>query len=310
MAGARIVREVKDYRFAQNAYVNLDEERIENNVLAFPISQPAGTNPFARKFSKTLWTGKAQLEFRPQSGLLFYAGINRGVKAGNVNGPLADGGQVQANQLIYKPEVLLSYEGGFKLKWLDGALQTNGSVYYYDYKDYQAFTFVNISGLVSNEQARIQGAELEVIARPLDGLTATFSGAISDSKVKNLQYAPGLFKDVHSVYSPKYQASYLLRYQFDAGPGQLALQADGTYTGKRYSNLRNFTAHQLDSFFLQNFRASWETAKGDWQISAYVTNVFDKRYEIERFDLATLCGCTDENFGLPRWYGMSVRYNF
>jgi iron complex outermembrane recepter protein len=310
VVGGRYIHERKDFNFAQNAYVNLDETRIENNVLAFPVQQPPGANPFARKFNQNLWAGKAQLEFRPQDGLLLYAGINRGAKAGNVNGPLADGSTVTADQLIYRPEVLWSYEGGFKLKTLGGALRVNGSVYYYDYNDYQVFTFVNVSGVVSNEQASIKGAELEVVANPFKGLTISLSGSYNDAKVKNLEFAPGLTKDVRPVYSPKYQATYLVRYEFPIGSGDLALQADGSYAGSRFSNLRNFTAHRLDPFFLQNFRVSWASGDKQWLLSAFVNNAFDKRYQIERFDLSTLCGCTNESFGLPRWFGASVRYSF
>ena len=136
------------------------------------------------------------------------------------------------------------------------------------------------------------------------------SGSYNDASVKDLEYAPGLTKDVRPVYSPKYQANYLVRYEWPLGGGDLALQADGSYTGSRYGNLRNFTAHKLDSFFLQNFRVSWETDDKAWLLSGFVNNAFDKRYAIERFDLSTLCGCTNESFGLPRWYGVSARYSF
>lgn len=310
IAGARYINERKNFDFAQNAYVNLDENHIEDDVLAFPVPQPAGANPYKRKWKQNLWAGKAQLEFRPQDGLLLYAGVNRGVKAGSVNGPLADGSSVTAAQLVYKPEVLWSYEGGFKLKTLGGDLRINGSVYYYDYKDYQVFTFVNVSGVVSNEQASIKGVELEVVAAPMDGLTMSVAGSYNDAKVKDLEFAPGLTKNVRPVYSPKYQANYLVRYQFPLAGGDFALQADGSYTGSRFGNLRNFTAHKLDSFFIQNFRVSWQTDDKHWLVTGFVNNAFDKRYQIERFDLSTLCGCTNESFGLPRWWGGSVRYSF
>jgi len=310
VVGARYIHERKDFRFAQNAYVNLDETRIENDVLAFPIPQPPGANPFASKFNQNLWAGKAQLEFRPQAGVLLYAGVNRGVKAGNVNGPLADGSTVTADQLIYQPEVLWSYEAGYKLNLMGGDLRINGSAYYYDYNNYQVFTFVNVSGIVSNEQAKIKGAEIEVVASPLRGLTISASGSYNDAMVKDLEFAPGLTKDVRPVYSPQYQANYLVRYEWMLGNGDFALQADGSYTGSRFANLRNFAAHQLDPFFIQNFRMSWESDDQIWLLSAFVNNAFDKRYQIERFDLATLCGCSNESFGLPRWFGASVRYSF
>ncbi len=310
VVGGRIVEEKKKYFFAQNAYVNLDEENIEANVLAFPLPQPPGANPFRDNFSQTLWAGKLQFEFRPSDGYLLWAGVNRGVKAGSVNGPLADGSQIAANQLVYSPEKLTSYEGGFKINPEGGMFGINGSVYYYDYKDYQTFTFVNVSGIVSNQDSTVKGAELEVTAKPVQGLFLRVAGSYTDATIKGLQYAPGLFKDVRPVFTPKTQLSYIARYEFPAGDSTLSAQVDGNFTGERFANSRNFDAQKLDSYSVHNLRFSWLSPSGNWLVSAFVTNIFDKKHEFERFDLSTLCGCTNEHYGNPRWYGMSARYSF
>ena len=46
------------------------------------------------------------------------------------------------DSLPYDEEVLTSYEGGFKATLGGGLTRINGSVFYYDYADYQAFLFV------------------------------------------------------------------------------------------------------------------------------------------------------------------------
>lgn len=307
VAGGRFIRESKDYRFAQNAYVNLDDIRIDTSQLVFPLPQPAGVNPFADSFTQNLWAAKLQLEYRAADGWLLYGGINRGVKAGSVNGPLGDGSQIQIDQLIYEPEVLLSYEAGFKGRLLNGDLRLNGAIFHYDYKDYQAFTFVNASGLVSNENGRTYGAELEAVAQPVRGVTLSLSGSYTDALIRNLEAAPGVFRDVRPVYTPEFQSSGLVRYDVDVGPGRVGFQIDGSYTGARFSNLRNFQAQRLPSYFLTNARISW--TEGAWQVTAFVTNVLDKRWQREMFDLATLCGCANDAYGPPRWFGASIRYS-
>lgn len=307
--GGRVVEEKKKYFFAQNAYVNLDPENIEADVLAFPLPQPPGANPYEDDFSQSLWAGKAQLEFRPRDGYLLWAGINRGVKAGSVNGPLADGSQVTSDQLVYDSEELTSYEAGFKLSPDGMPVSINGSVYYYDYQDYQTFTFVNVSGVVSNQDSTVKGAELELSSSPADGLFLRLAGSYTDATVEDLQYAPGLFDDVRPVFTPKTQLSYMLRYEHELVGGTGAVQVDGNYTGSRYANSRNFEAQELDSYWVHNVRLSWLSPSEHWLLQAFVTNLTDEAYEFERFDLSTLCGCTNEHYGSPRWYGVSARYS-
>ncbi|MGC5394083.1 TonB-dependent receptor domain-containing protein, partial [Escherichia coli] len=62
-----------------------------------------------------------------------YAGVNRGTKAGGFN--------TGANELYpvsvaeFKPETLVNYEAGVKSRMLNGVLDFNGSIFYYDYKN-------------------------------------------------------------------------------------------------------------------------------------------------------------------------------
>lgn len=310
VVGGRVVEEKKEYLFAQNAYVNLDENNIENGTLAFPIPQPPGANPYQEDFSQTLWAGKVQAEYRPADGQLYWFGVHRGVKAGSVNGPLADGSSVAANQLVYDPEKLTSYEFGMKLNPEGGSWGLNGSVYYYDYQDYQTFTFVNVAGVVTNQDAKVKGAELELTASPAAGLFMRLAASYTDATIEDLEYAPGLTKDVEPVFTPKTQFSWLARYEWPVGFGTLSAQVDGSFAGKRYANSRNFTAQRLDSYSLHNLRFSWLSPGQSWMISAFVTNLADEEIQLERFDLSTLCGCTDEHFGNPRWAGVSARYSF
>ena len=51
-------------------------------------------------------------------------------------------------------------------------------------------------------------------------------------------------------------------------------------------------------------------SNADWETSLMVRNVTDERAGTIGFDLATLCGCNEVAYREPRWYGVSVRYNF
>ena len=302
--GGRIIRERQDYDFSSSAFANVDDYRIDTGTELFPL-QP----DYANKRSKTLWAGKAQLEYRPNRDLLVYVGVNRGVKGGAYNSLLPDGASVLApNQVPYKPETLYSYEAGFKAT-LSRTFTIDGSVYYYDYKNYQAFTFQNVSGIVSNNNARTIGAELSVNARPVDGLVIGAGISVLDAKVKDLALAPGLVRDVKPSFTPSTQLAGQIAYTLpaDISGGRVTLGVDGSWRSRAYANIRNFDADVIRQYFLANARINWKADDGHLTIGAGVDNVFDKRYETVNFNLATLCGCNEVSYGTPRWWNLNVK---
>jgi iron complex outermembrane receptor protein len=66
----------------------------------------------------------------------------------------------------------------------------------------------------------------------------------------------------------------------------------------------------MDSYILGNVRLSWTSADERWQTSAFVENVGDERYVNIGFELPTLCGCNEESYGTPRWWGIQARYSW
>jgi iron complex outermembrane receptor protein len=102
----------------------------------------------------------------------------------------------------------------------------------------------------------------------------------------------------------------MVRYEWAALGGTMAAQGDAAYSDEFYYNLRNFDADKFDSYVLANLRLSWLNADAKWETSLIVRNVMDERAGTIGFDLATLCGCNEVAYREPRWYGVSVRYNF
>ena len=121
--GGRLIREHQRYDFASAVTTQADPFTIYSGPALFSLLAP-----FHDSRTRTLWAGKAQVEYRPSSGLLFYLGFNRGVKAGSYNALILPPA-LPASQIPYKPEVLESYEGGFKTTLFDNLLTFNGSVF-------------------------------------------------------------------------------------------------------------------------------------------------------------------------------------
>ena len=308
--GARVVFEDKDYDYVNEFYGNLDDFRVEFDKRVPLVVEFA---PYSDSTSETMWTGKTQLNYRPNDDWLLYFGVNRGVKAGSFNGPVNAGQARLADDLFpYDSEVLLAYEAGFKATLFGGSTRLNASAYYYDYSDYQAFLFVGASGAIFNNDATYKGVELELLSSPVDNFTFMFNASYIDAEVEDLAVAPNVERDVDPAFTPDVQLSGLARYEWpdSLAGGTTAIQAEFDYAAHRYQNIRNFDAQRMPSYVMGDVRASWTSADEHWELSAFVENVADVRTMFTGFDLSTLCGCTTVGYYKPRWWGVRARYNY
>jgi iron complex outermembrane receptor protein len=301
-AGLRVIREEKEYELGNNLYFNVDSSKIH-------VGAPfVNLRSFEEDTEDDLWAGKVQLDYRPNDDLLLYAGVNRGVKAGSFNMPL--NAAVPDSDVPYAEEVLTSFEAGFKWTVLDGSTRINGSIYHYDYKDYQAFLFTGVGGIVINRDATTDGIELEIQSSPVDGLDLMFNVAYFDAEVEDvpLSGTSDVTLDVDPTYAPEFQAAALVRYEWEVGNGSLAVQTDVSYSDEFFYNLRNFDADKFDSYTKWNASLSWYFDKNE--ISLAFRNITDERVGIQGFDLATLCGCNEVSYQAPRSWAISYRRNF
>ncbi|MCG3171549.1 MAG: hypothetical protein CALGDGBN_03171 [Pseudomonadales bacterium] len=309
IAGLRGMREDKDYHMTNGFYLSTSSREIhQGGYLGGPIAN------YRDDSSDNLWTGKVQLDWKPTDDLLVYAGVNRGVKAGSYNAPLV-GGYFAAggdSALPYDEEILLSYEGGFKATFMDGLARLNGAVFYYDYQDYQAFLFTGVGGVVINRDAENIGAEFDLQISPAEGWDIMLGGSWYDAEVQDVPLVIGSSTtiDVKPTYAPEYQAFGLVRYEWSALSGTMAVQADFNYSDEFYYNLRNFDADKFDSYTVFNARISWLSAEENWELALAARNFTDERAGLMGYDLSNLCGCNETSFRDPRWYGVNVRYSF
>lgn len=307
ITGLRVLREEKEYDFMQSVFTNTNDKTVDNTAANFLFSL---RTPFSEDTEDDLWAGKIQLDWHPTEDWLVYGGVNRGVKAGSFNAKLADGTPpITDDHIPYDEEILLSYEVGFKSTLRNGKLQFNGAAFYYDYKDYQAFTFSGVSGVISNEDATVLGMELDVWSSPVEGLDLMFGVSSFDAEVEDVQIAPGIFRNVEPAYAPQSQLAGLVRYEWPVLNGKLAIQVDANYSDEFFHNLRNFDSQKYDSYTVANARLTYTGPEEKWQLSAWVNNFTDERYRLVGFDLATLCGCNEDSYGKPRWWGVTFHFN-
>ncbi|WP_143075142.1 TonB-dependent receptor [Sphingobium sp. AP50] len=297
IAGGRVTLERKAFDYQST-----------NLTLAEVVVGPART-PYSGNMSDTLYSAKAQIEYKPSQDVLIYAGFNRGVKAGSFNAPLAGGTSYPDSDIPYAPETLNAYEIGVKSDLFDRLLRLNASTFYYDYDDYQAFKVIGLSTQVSNNRSKIYGGELDATLRPIDGLTLRGWASYTHDRVYDVSISgqPTLLTRV-APNTSKWKAGALARYETDLAGGSLSFQGDLNYTSRFWFSLTNYSATEVKKYALLGLGLGWD--KGDWSILGQVSNLTDKRYKTVGFDLNAFCGCSQVGIGQPRWFRLSITRNF
>ncbi len=315
ITGLRVMQEEKDYRMRQGFYFNQNNFSVNVGDPYINIRRDfLGLGEYyTDERSDTLWAGKLQLNWTPADDLLVYAGINRGVKAASYNAPIPGGLGFPDSFLPYEEEILHTLEAGFKKTTASGRTRFQLDAFYYDYKDYQAFLFTGVAGVVVNADADNYGMEFQVQSSPADGWDLLFGVSWMDATVKDVPLrinSPLPPRDVKPTYAPEFQATGLVRYSWQAMGGEMALVLDGTWSDEYYYNLRNFDADKFDSYAMFNLRWSWLSPNESWEVALIGRNLTDEAAGIQGFDLAALCGCNEVSYQPPRWYGVNLRFNF
>lgn len=88
------------------------------------------------------------------------------------------------------------------------------------------------------------------------------------------------------------------------------MRGDYAHTSKFWDSLVN-SPHLLQSDFgLLDARASLRATDGNWELIAQGTNLTDERYIINGIDTTGGLGYVESNYGRPREWALSLRYNF
>ena len=306
ITGVRMTREKKDFEYQSDIYLQTSPEapRIFNQgMFIAPVRAYQGAS------NDTLTTARVSLEYKPHEDLLFFASFNRGVKAGGFNAPFGGGAPITDDLIPYGDETLNAYETGFKSTFADGSAQLNASIYYYDYRDYQTFQFIGLTSQVTNNDAEYKGADVDFKVRPTEGLLLQLGASFLDTEVYDV-VSFGIVADKESSFAPELQASGLVRYEWPMFGGTASAQGSFSYSSSYYYSLTNFDSLKSDSHTAVNARFGFMLPGDHAELSLFVDNVTDERYDTLRFDLSTSCGCTLATYAKPRVYGLGLRYSF
>ncbi len=260
------------------------------------------------------WDGKLQLNYRPFDGVLTYAGISRGTKAGGFNGGAA--AFYTVSQAIFDDEVLTDYEVGAKTALAGGRVRANVSAFYYHYDNMQVFNQIGPSTVTFNRNARIYGGEADLQALLAPGLESALGLSLLHTRVDPVDNVNIVTGETTSSYqelpnSPHVALNARLAKSWMIGSqGKLVLEGDGKWVGGHKLSLIDNPATNEHSYYTLDGRLSYGAADGRWEVALYSQNITNQEYRVVATPFAGFDGSLIEVFGPPRTFGGSIRVRF
>ena len=281
--------------------------RFNSDEKDYDWSSPDDGLDYNGSFSDDDIAWKIQLEKRSNDNLLLYGGISKGIKSGGFNTPLAP--PESFSSMPYRGESLIAYEAGFKLD--RDKSRINGSIFHYDYDDYQAMQFDAFVPLIFNSGADITGFELDITSNPSEGVDLVLGISYLDAEITDLPvdtYPGGSSK---SVVSPDLSINAIARKSWlrETG-GMLTAQVDMSYKDDHVFNIVVSPLVEEDSYAVFNARLTYVSPNEKYETSFFVKNLTDQEYRRYAFDTSAYFGATEDVWGEPKWAGINFIVRF
>jgi iron complex outermembrane receptor protein len=244
---------------------------------------------------------------------MLYASASKGFRSGSFDGRARNIDFVLSRQTAIAPETVWNYEGGFKSEWFDKRLRVNATYFINDYRNI-AFSAAR-ANLTPPEifrqnvgSARIQGAEIEVAARPIRQFEV--SGWISTlaDRLTKLTSSPGCTafvpdeRNLDLRFTPARRFGVRGQWDQPVAGGMLRLSGDYSAASPYYIALCNEPQHRVDNNEAANAQLSF-AAGDEWLFSLSITNLTDRRYNTG--SVGTIGYPVD-----PRQYQIGIRRSF
>jgi iron complex outermembrane receptor protein len=343
-AGARWTREEKEWSGRNQVFIFA----LGPGTTIADLSEPLDANDFGRwptgvVTDEESWsepTYRALAQYRFTDDWNGYVRFDRGFRSGGYNDQVGTSGNPIADneKRPTDPEFANSFEIGSKLEALDKRVRFNAAAFYVKYEDAQRAlnsTVTNAQGTQFQQtlffnaaDAKVQGVELELVARPVEAFTLGANFTWQDAEYERFQAdtdfnpntqcagcPPGIDQVLSGLpitRAPEIKGAVFGDYGWSiGGGGRLSLAASVAYEDENtfyYSDAgRQFDA-VLDEKTLVDASLTYVAPSERWYLKAYGKNLSDERYRIASQSVATLW--THTQFGEPRAFGLQAGVNF
>ena len=279
--------------------------------------------------SNTDFTWKAAASYKFTPDIMSYVSISTGFKSGDFNGSFLSNDPQQALFQLQpvKPEHVTSYEIGAKTSFFDRHLIINGAAFYNDYQDEQVFAAVpqvllsgagpieEVTQVITNaKQAHTEGLELEVVGRPMPGLTISAQPAALNTRLDDAGL-PGFggttsLDGKELANSPHFSFAGGINYKWVMqNDDDISIGWNSNYKSHQFFDSTNDPYIQQNGYWLHNFDIAYQSDKG-WEVGAFIHNVTGTKYFLTSTDLTSPFGVLTPVVGPPQTFGFQASYSY
>jgi len=265
------------------------------------------TGELVRERSWSAWQPKITWSHDLSDTRMLYATAGRGFRSGGFNG---------IGGLEFDPEVLTSYEVGYKSSWLDNRITFNSALFYQYDKNYQFQYLRFLQGttgqVISNlKRVEIAGLESELNWRVRSGWEIFASLGLLGTRVKETGELSTPLPIVNGLRVPRtepYDVVLGSQWNFPLGAYRGMFRFDVSRKGTRTWEPDNI--YLMDPVTLVNTRFTF-FSNSQWNMTVWATNLFDHHYYGDFNSNSYSFSGRDSAVQAPgRRYGMDFRYNF
>lgn len=285
-AGVRRTRDERE--LDENSYADVPQFGQNCTILDLSAPPPYGITGPCPAIHKSVgygfWSWELSAGYRVAEHVHAYARIGRSQRSGGWNAPLS-----ALQDAPFRPEQLTDYEVGLKSDLWGGALSLNGDVFYGHYDDMQRLLArLNPDGtpvtLVTNAgRARVSGAELEAVLRPVERGSLHASFGWTDARYQSFDYQPlagGPSEDLaHNAFyqTPRFNASLAAMVEVPTPAGPVRVSADYAWQSRvEFNVINDFNAQS--AYGTLNARVALEGHSKAWELALFGNNLTDQRY--------------------------------
>jgi iron complex outermembrane receptor protein len=310
------------------ASVRYDKEEKKQTDLAFPGS-PNPNDPRAfptweirawrdREVEFSEVQPKLSARYSISDNISTYASWGRGFKTGGFNpfGTAELLRQFNPNSTvgdIFPKEVAETWEVGFKTLWAGNRLGIN--LAYFDTQTdnsqlLEFFPAATLQAVSTADKVDMSGFEIEVNARPIDGLDLIASYGYLDAEIAAFSGLPpgvdyvGNKRPSTSPYTLLFAAQYAT--PLGSTGWELVMHADYQKQGKTTWDWADTPGAYRSPYDLINGRIA--VRNESWEFAAWGKNLGDESYNAEHIVLLPFLGALYR--AAPRQYGFEVSYSF
>jgi iron complex outermembrane receptor protein len=318
--GGRYTWERKTFNYQQSSVFQqggLGNYGAPTDIIQAPLESLTASN----------FTYRAALSYHITDQAQAYASISTGFKSGGFNGSFLSNNptQVLVQLKPVAPENVTAYEVGEKATLFDHRLVLDAALFYNAYRNEQVFASVVSSltladGSVVPISAQIlgnapsshtQGAEFQVTAIPIEGLTVDLEPAFLQTRMDNGSFPGGYsLTGKELANAPRFTFTAIVNYRLALANGDdIDFRWNSNYRSHYWFDATNDPYIQQNGYWLHNLNIDYESSQ-HWSAGLFIRNVANEKYDLTSSDISSPFGFLEPVEGPPRMFGVELTYHY